>query len=432
MLGFKFFGKPLFIIFTLIVLTSGIILPVATTEGSTANSTDNVENPSIDQKAVALYKLHQQELKEALNTYFKKAIASGKIVGAGVSIVRGDSVVISDGFGKRNIHTKDGVDGETVFRLGSLSKGFTGVLAADLKCDGKLDWTDRVIDYIPDFQLGDCDNTEHVTLANILSHTSGAPYHSYTNLVEAGLPLTEIASRFKAVKPISKPGLMYSYQNAMFALSGVMIHQETGTDISTLLNTTFFKPLHMNHVSMDYKTLAHTENLAMPHVKRRNSWRTLKLNHHYYNAVAAGGINASAQDMAKWMELLLGHHPEIMDKSALQEAFNPFIEIKGHAKYYQRWPGHVSSYYGFGWRIHKFMDNGEEKTIYHHGGSVNNYRNEIAVFPDDDLGICVLLNSTSKLARTVIPDLYKIVNGVYNRTDSKITKDKGAEVTSTF
>jgi beta-lactamase class C len=87
--------------------------------------------------------------------------------------------------------------------------------------------------------------------------------------------------------------------------------------------------------------------------------------------------------------------------------------VKEHNKYYQRWPGHLSSYYGFGWRIHKFKENSTLKTMVHHGGSVNSYRNEIAVYPDDDLGICVLLNSNSKISQTVIPDLYKIVNAIF-------------------
>jgi len=126
--------------------------------------------------------------------------------------------------------------------------------------------------------------------------------------------------------------------------------------------------------------------------------------------------------MGKWIRFLLGHNPEIMSKSALEEAFNPFIEIKGHSKYYQRWPGHLASYYGFGWRIHKFVedDAGLEKTIWHHGGSVNDYRNEIAVYPEADLGICVLLNNNSKLAKTVIPDLYRIVQAIYDQSTAKL------------
>lgn len=412
---------PTLLILVLFALNLFGKTPISTPKNDKSISTISPVETLISQKEAELYKFHQQELREAIKAYFEKAIASGDIVGAGVSIVMKDSIVVSDGYGKRNFNQNDGVDGETVFRLGSLSKGFAGVLAANLKHEGILDWKDKVSDYLPDFQLGDRNNTDNITLANILSHTSGTPYHSYTNLIEAGLSLKEIAGRFKEVVPISKPGLLYSYQNAMFALCGEIMSKATGQDISASLNDTFFKPLGMCSTTMDYETLEHTENVALPHSQRRNSWKTLRLNDHYYNAIAAGGINASAHDMGRWMRFLLGHNPELMDKAALAEAFNPFVEIKGHNKYYQRWPGHLSSYYGFGWRIHKFKedDSNLEQTIWHHGGSVNNYRNEIAVYPEADLGICVLLNSNSRLARIVIPDLHKIVKEIYER--NKIT-----------
>lgn len=369
-------------------------------------------------KEELLYKRHQEELEVAINAYFDKAISAADIVGAGVSIVKDDSIILSDGYGKRNVNRDDRVDGGTIFRLGSLSKGFAGVLAAELKDEGKLHWEDKVSDFIPEFKFGDSNNTSKITLANILSHTAGTPYHSYTNLVEAGLPLQDIAQRFKEITPISEPGSMYSYQNAMFALCGEMIYKATGQDISEVLTNTFFNPLGMCSTTMDYETLALMENVAMPHSKRRNGWKTLPLTNNYYNAIAAGGISASSVDMAKWMRFLLGHNPELMSKSALAETFSPFIEIKGESKYYQHWPGHKTSYYGYGWRIHKFMekDSDQEKTIWHHGGSVNNYRNEIAIYPEADLGICVLLSNNSKIAKTVIPDLYAIVKEIYGQT----------------
>ena len=119
------------------------------------------------------------------------------------------------------------------------------------------------------------------------------------------------------------------------------------------------------------------------------------------------------------MKFLLGHNPEVMHKTIIREAFKPVVEIKGRSKYYQRWPGHISSHYGFGWRIHKYREGplDEEKTIWHHGGSVNGFRNEIAIYPEDDLGICVLLNSHSRLASNVIPDLHKIIKEVYQKTN---------------
>lgn len=408
--------------------------PLSDSGSKHTNSSEAPNNSWTEYENSRLYNSQQRELKIAVKAYFDKAIAAGDIVGVGVSIVRGDSIVVSDGFGKRNINLNKGVDGRTIFRLGSLSKGFAGILAADLEDEGKLDWDDKVCTYIPDFRLGDNTNTEKITLANILSHTSGAPYHSYTNLVEAGLPLTDIAKRFKDVKPISDPGLLYSYQNALFALSGEIVYKATGQEISTALDNRIFKPLEMCSATMDYETLGLAENVAMPHAKRRRSWKPKKLTNSYFNAIAAGGINASAIDMAKWMRFLLGYNPEVMSKAAIKEAFNPFIEIKGHSKYYQRWPGHQASYYGFGWRIHKFIedDTNQQKTIWHHGGSVNGFRNEIAVYPEADLGICVLLNNNSKLARNVVPDLYKMVLEIYNEGKPEIALNSNPDIITHF
>ena len=411
---FKISVRTTLLIFSLLIITSGS--KVNTDEPELVMSNVVEEQPKPKLKVVDSYAIHQQQLKTAISAYFEKAIRAGYILGAGVSIVKGDSIVISDGYGKRSINDKAKVDGETIFRLGSLSKGFTGVLAADLKDEGKLSWDDKVTDYIPEFQLGDPENTAKIKISHILSHTSGTPYHSYTNLVEAGLPMSKIATRFNEVNPISEPGAMYSYQNAIFALSQEVMHKATGKKINTLLDNRFFKPLCMYTVSMNHETLTHAENVAMPHSRSRSGWRTLKLKNKYYNAVSAGGVNASSLDMAKWMRFLLGHNPELMKKPAIQEAFKPFISFKNSRKYYQRWPGHLKSSYGFGWRIHQFQDTDTNKeiTMWHHGGSVNSYRNEIAIYPEADLGICVLINSNSKLARTVIPDLHEIVKGIYN------------------
>lgn len=407
------------------VATSGTVKPLSNMAAEKESSKDLLEHTSINLKKAKAYTLRKEALKDALDVYFKKAIASGEIVGAGVSIVQGDSIIISDGFGKKNQHGNDTINGQTVFRLGSLSKGFAGILVADLKDEGSLAWNDKVVDYLPEFQLGDCRNTEAITIGHILSHTSGTSYHSFTNLVEAGLPMATIADRFKEVTPISTPGRMYSYQNAMFALSGEIIHKASGQKIDAALKQHFFKPLGMHTVSMDHKTLVKAKNVAMPHTKKGNGWKPIALTDNYYNAIAAGGINASSLDMGKWMRFLLGHNPDVLSKTALSEAFNPFIEIPGRNKYYHRWPGHQKSYYGYGWRIHKFLegDATTEKLIWHHGGSVNNYRNEIAIYPEADLGICVLLNTNSKLARTVIPDLYKIVNDIDKRFSLNNTAD---------
>tara|TARA_R110002051_G_scaffold269806_1_gene330042 strand:- start:5223 stop:6455 length:1233 start_codon:yes stop_codon:yes gene_type:complete len=398
----------------LFVLTASSFKP----EHSKAIITDpNPVKTLAEKKEIKLYNIRQKALKDALTDYFNKAIISGDIVGAGVSIVSGDSVVLSDGYGKRSFNGSEPVNGETLFRLGSISKGFTGVLAANLEHEGKLRLNDKVADYLPNFHFGNQQNTQKIEVVHLLSHTTGTPYHSYTDLVEAGYSMSIISEKFDKINPIAVPGAQYSYQNAMFSVSQEVMLKATGKDIQTLLTDKFFTPLGMNSVSMDHKTLITTENIALPHIRRGNSWRTILPKDNYYNAIAAGGINANSKDMAKWMRFLLGHNPEVMSKDAMAQVFKPFVELKGHGKYYQKWKGHLNSGYGLGWRVHTLKENEStsEETIWHHGGSVNNYRNEIALFPDSDLGICVLINGPSKLVKTVIPDLRAIVKSIYEQ-----------------
>lgn len=369
---------------------------------------------------IALYNLKKKSIEKLITDYFQNAKNKGDIVGAGIAIVQGDSIIYANGIGKKKINDKDVINGHTAFRLGSLSKGFAGVLSAAVKEEGLINWNDPITKYIPDFQLGVSNYNSPITIAHILSHTSGTPYHSYTDLVESGMDLNDIAARFKSVKPISEPGKVYSYQNALFALSGCIVEKVTKSSFDMAINNRFFKPLGMIDASTNHKDFESHGNIALPHRKTRSSWSPIKVSSKYDNAIAAGGINASPTDMAKWMRFLLGHNPEVLDPITLNDAFEPKVEIKGRSKYYQRWEGHQSSYYGMGWRIHEFEDKAtqEKQTVIHHGGSVNDYRNEIALYPSEDLGICVLFNSNTQLAKHVIPDLHSLIKHTLTKIES--------------
>ncbi|SEL23559.1 beta-lactamase class C [Aquimarina amphilecti] len=353
-------------------------------------------------------------LVDAVEKYFNKALKQHKIVGAGVGIVKCDSVIYLGGFGKRKASRKDIIDEETIFRIGSVSKGFAGVLSGIYVEEGLLNWEDKVHDYVSNFELANKKWTDSVTLSHILSHSSGLPYHSFTNLVEDGIALNTIAGQFKSIKTIAKPGNIYSYQNAVFALSGAMIEQVSGKSYGEAISEKIFGPLKMNNASTDHNSLKTASNVAMPHRKYGRGWKSLKLNQKYYNAIPAGGVNASVADMAKWMRFLLGHNPNVMSSDGLKNVFNPVINLPGKSKYYQRWTNHQESQYAHGWRIHDFKNKktGESSRMIHHGGHVNSYRSEIAIFPQEDLGITILFNSPTKLARTVVPDIHKIVKEV--------------------
>ncbi len=66
-------------------------------------------------------------------------LAKLNIPGASFTIVRGDRVIFSKGFGKANIETGEAVRPEMLFRLGSTTKMFTAAALVGLAVEGKID-----------------------------------------------------------------------------------------------------------------------------------------------------------------------------------------------------------------------------------------------------------------------------------------------------
>lgn len=340
---------------------------------------------------------------EEFERTFEEGLIEEQIPGAAVAIVKDGRVVFQKGFGVKERGTSDLVDEHTVFRLGSVSKGFASVLTGLFVEEGVVNWDDPVSYYLEDFRLNDPEQSDRVQIKHLLSHTSGLPRHAYTNLVEDGLSLDQILPRLEQVPLISRVGEQHSYQNVAYSAIEKILETQTKTDINTLLREKLFEPLAMDYSSANYDGISYSGNTALPHMLRSRSRGRVPvpINEKYYNAVSSGGINASASDMGKWLLLLTGNHPEVISKRTLEDIFDPFVTIRNR-RYSRYWNGVNESHYGMGWRV---LDNHGQKIVYH-GGYVNGYRSEIAFAPEDGVGICILINTHSSYPLTVIPDFF--------------------------
>ncbi|WP_170864362.1 serine hydrolase domain-containing protein [Fodinibius roseus] len=373
--------------------------------GSYLSFTDIKSEPKIVEPEPEAWEMDESLAKylEEFEQDFEEGLNEEQIPGAAVAIVKNGRIVLQKGFGVKEKGTSEEVDGNTVFRLGSISKGFASVLTGVMVQEGAVSWDKPVSNYLAEFKLHDPEQTDRVRIRHLLSHTSGLPRHAYTNLVEEGLSLDRIISRLEHVPLISKEGKQLAYQNAAYSTIEKVLEVQTDTDFNALLNEKLFEPLAMDHSSANYDSIRYSGNTALPHVyhSRSRGRVPVSISEKYYNAVSSGGINASASDMGKWLLLLTGHHPEVISENTLQEIYDPFVTI--HNRRYSRyWSGVNESHYGMGWRV---LDNHGQKIVYH-GGYVNGYRSEIAFAPEDGLGICILINTSSSYPLTVIPDFF--------------------------
>jgi len=334
---------------------------------------------------------------------FEEGLNGKRIPGAAVAIVKDGRVVFQKGFGVKEKGKPEPVDEHTVFRLGSVSKGFASVLTGVFVEEGVINWDRPVSDYLDEFRLYDPEQTGRVQVRHLLSHTSGLPRHAYTNLVEDGLSLDRIIPRFEQVPLISREGEQIAYQNAAYSTIEKVLEEQTGSDFNKLLDENLFGPLRMHYASASYDGIQASENRTLPHVyhSRRRGYVPVSISRKYYNAVSSGGINASASDMGKWLLLLTGNAPEVISKETLDEIYNPLANINNR-RFSRHWDGVNRSHYAMGWRV---LDNHGQKVVYH-GGYVNGYRSEIAFSPEDGVGICILINTNSGYPLEVIPDFF--------------------------
>jgi len=353
---------------------------------SSLTQSEQIKNPFLDSLA------HHYELK------VNQAILANDVPGVAFCIVYDTSYQYQKGLGVKEYGKADPINTKTVFRIGSLSKGFAAVLTGMLVDDQLLQWEDKVSKYVPGFELRQSDNSAVLKIEHLLSHTSGLPRHSYTNLIEAGLSLDKIMPRLGQLQLISEAGELYSYQNAAFSIISKIIEQATGQSYHWQLKRRIFLPLGMKQASADFESISKQANVAMPHKKTDGSWETEEISQRYYNAIAAGGINASIEDMAEWIGLLLGN-TELISKATLQNIFDPYISTDIDIRYFNRWDSLKSTAYGMGWRIMQVYN----KEVVYHGGFVNGYRSEIAIIPDSKIGICVLTNGLNKFSNRCIP-----------------------------
>lgn len=347
-----------------------------------------------------------QPLADGYARFFEQSMRLSGAPGAAVAIVKDSQIVLLRGFGVRAGGSQDSVDIHTIFRLGSLSKGFAGVLAGVLVADSVLSWDEPVRKRYPEFKLNDPKQAERVQLRHLLSHTTGLPYHAFTNLIEQDYPLEKIAGEyFPKARLFGREGEFYAYQNAAFSVAGEMMQRATGIAYPELLRRKIFEPAGMKDASCDHASMANAPNHALPNAWTGYNWRAEELSGGYYaNAAPAGGVNASAADMGQWLRVLLGCEPSIITDAMLDQVFQPMIKTDKERRIFPNWIARDGAAYAMGWRVLTLPQGGE---LMYHSGYVNGFRSEIALSRGDGVGICVLFNANSDLARQCIPEFFR-------------------------
>jgi CubicO group peptidase (beta-lactamase class C family) len=241
-----------------------------------------------------------------LEAFFDGAIAvqreSKHIAGATVSVVVGDKVVFTKGYGYADVEARRPVDPDkTPFRIGSISKLFTWTAVMQLVEEGKLDLDADVNTCLKDVKIPSGFD-QPVTLKNLLTHTPGfddVVLGLFAHDAEGMRPLAEVLRQQMPTR-VRPPGILASYSNHGTAIAGYAVACVSGKSWEDYVEQRILKPLGMEH------TLARQPAEAdLPaDMSKGYKWESGEFkakDFEYVPAAPAGSMSMTAADAAKFM-----------------------------------------------------------------------------------------------------------------------------------
>ncbi len=164
------------------------------------------------------------------------------VVGAALAVGQGDQL-FEAATGVVNRNTGVEVTADSVFQIGSITKLFTATLVMQLVEEGQVELDAPVQRYLPEFQVADAEAAEKVTVAELLSHTSGIDGDFFHDTGSGDDCVERYVLACAALPQLHPPGEMFSYCNAGFVIAGRIIEKLRGKPWHLVIVERIFGPL---------------------------------------------------------------------------------------------------------------------------------------------------------------------------------------------
>lgn len=329
-------------------------------------------------------------VKDSLDSYVNRALADWQIPGIAVCIVKNGKVVLMKGYGVKDYDTKEKVDENTLFMIGSNTKAFTATALAMLDADKKLSLDDKVTKWIPEFKLNNKAAGEQAIIRDLLCHRIGfRTFQGDFTYWTSNLTRKQVIEKMSHIKATYPFRTTWGYTNAAFLTAGEIIPKATGMAWEDFIKKSIFDPLEMQNTLALSKDFPNASNKCTPYTKAEG--KLVKIPYCYIDNLApAGSIGSSVQDMSHWvmMQLDNGRYNgrQVVPSSAIAETRTPHSILGNGGSLFNE--GHFALY-GLGWFLEEYCG----KKIVSHTGGVNGFVTSVTLVPEEKLGIIVFTNT---------------------------------------
>ncbi len=358
---------------------------------------------------------------DGLDAEIARAMRDWDVPGLALAIVKDDEVVLARGYGVRKLGAEARVDEHTVFAIASCTKAFTAAALALLVDEGKLAWDDPVGKHLPGFQMCDPYATRELTVRDLLCHRGGLERHDLAWLANPTLSREGVTRLLRHAKPSWSFRSKAGYQNMLFGVAGQVVAVASGKSWDDFVRERFFAPLKMTASSTSLRDLAKARNVASGHQKIDGKLVPVAPRN-LDNIAPAGAIESTATDMAQWARLQLNGgklgKQRLLSAAAVKEMHTPQTIVRLERHLPRIYPETRFMAYGLGWRT--FDHRGA--VVIEHGGSIDGMIAQVALVPEEKLGIVVLTNRRPNYLTTAL------VNRILDRYRRAAPRDWSTEL----
>ena len=328
-------------------------------------------------------------LAAAVAAIATEPIGGGRAAGMTIAVVRAADTLLLERYGLADVELDVPTPNGAVYEIGSVTKQFTAAAILLLQEEGKLSLDDDLSRWMPDYPLGG----RRIPLRRLLDHTSGIK--GYTEMPVFGpftvqeLPRDSLVTVFSAEPFDFEPGDALIYNNSAFFLLGLIIEKASGTTYEAFVEERLFAAAGMTD-----SRYCHKDELVPRRAKgyqpSADGLRPADYLNHLW-PFSAGSLCSTATDLVRWNQALHGDGKggDLLSAASYRELITPGALNDGTRVRYAK---------GLG------ITDRDGKVRIAHGGGINGYLSELRYFPEDDLSIAVLINTSGPVGPGAIAD----------------------------
>ena len=331
-----------------------------------------------------------------IDSIVRRAMDRFNVAGVAVGVVKDGQIIHNKGYGIKSAKTNSPVNEHTNFAIASNSKAFTTTALALLVEDGKLNWTDKVVDHIPEFKMYNDYVTQNFNVQDLLTHRSGMGL-GVGDLIffpdGSDFTIDELLVSFQHFEPVSAFRTKFDYDNLLYVVAGELVKRVSGKSWEEFVTNRIIRPLDMDNTYASIYEIKDKSNLASPHSSDSGELVVLPDYKKIING-AAGGMYSNVDDLCRWMLVHLNEGSfgeELQDTLFNRESQREMWKIHTvtNASTNPRYNSHFAGY-GLGWGLSDILGNMRVQ----HTGGLPGMLSKTVMIPDLELGVVVLTNTS--------------------------------------